>query len=62
MNALRERLTLGMRELFTWIPDDDDYEAILELTKLSAAAKGSSALHERRDYNQSFISKLIALR
>jgi len=62
MNALRERLTLAMRELFTWIPDDDDYEAILELTKLSAAAKGFSALHERRDYNQSFIGKLIALR
>ena len=63
MNALRERIAEGMRPLFTWIPDDEDYEAIFELTKLSAAAqKETSSLDRRRDYNQSFIARLLARR
>jgi 1-acyl-sn-glycerol-3-phosphate acyltransferase len=63
MNALRERIAEGMRPLFTWIPDDDDYDAIFELTKLSAAAqKETSSLDRRRDYNQSFIARLLARR
>ncbi|MCR5140539.1 MAG: 1-acyl-sn-glycerol-3-phosphate acyltransferase [Bacteroidaceae bacterium] len=63
MNALRERIAEGMRPLFTWIPDDDDYDAIFELTKLSAAAqKETSSLDRRRDYNQSFIARLLAWR
>lgn len=63
MNTLRERLTLAMRPLFTWIPDDDNYEAILELTKLCAAVqKDTSVLNNRRDYNQVLIGKLMAWR
>ena len=63
MNTLRERLTLAMRSLFTWIPDDDNYESILELTKLCAAVqKDTSVLNNRRDYNQVFIGKLMAWR
>ena len=63
MNVLRERLTLAMRPLFTWIPDDDDYEAIFELTKLCAAIQtDTSVLKNRRDYNQFLIGKLMAWR
>lgn len=63
MNTLRERLTLAMRSLFTWIPNDDNYESILELTKLCAAVqKDTSVLNNRRDYNQVFIGKLMAWR
>ena len=63
MNVLRERLTLAMRPLFTWIPDDDDYEAIFELTKLcSAIQTDTSVLKNRRDYNQVLIGKLMAWR
>ena len=63
MNDLRERLTLAMRPLFTWIPDDDDYEAMFELTKLSAARQEDvSTLGHRRDFNQAVIGKLMAWR
>lgn len=36
MQSLRETLTQRLSELITFIPDDDDYDAIWELTKLRA--------------------------
>ena len=59
MNVLRERLTLAMRPLFTWIPDDDNYEAILEQAKLSGV---EFPLREWKDFAQSRIKKLLTLR
>jgi len=64
MNALRERLTLAMRKLFTWIPDDDNYEAILEQAKLYAAPSSEAQLHLwiRKEFNQTRIDEMLKLR
>ena len=62
MNDLRERLTLAMRPLFTWIPDDDNYEAILEQAKLYAALSAPLRLWERTGFNQTRIKEMLNLR
>ena len=62
MNALREQITLGLCPLFTWIPDDDNYEAILEQAKLYAALSSPLRLWERKGFNQARIKELLKLR
>lgn len=62
MNVLRDRLTLAMRPLFTWIPDDDNYEAILEQAKLYAALSAPQCLWERKGFDQTRIREMLELR
>jgi len=62
MNALRERITEELRPLITWIPDDDNYEAILEQAKLYAALSNPYRLWERKGLNQTRIDEMLALR
>lgn len=41
MNGLRDMMKERMSELFSYVPDDDDYDAIWELTKIKAGKRGS---------------------
>ena len=58
MNGLRDLLTEGLSKQISFIPDnDEDYEAIWEMTKIKSGLKGS--LVERRDRNQKIIKEIL---
>ncbi|MGN0033217.1 MAG: 1-acyl-sn-glycerol-3-phosphate acyltransferase [Candidatus Limimorpha sp.] len=61
MNGLKTILTQRMSKLITYIPDDDDYDAIWELTKINVK-KGVESLKTRRERNNATIAKILDFR
>ncbi|MGN0087745.1 MAG: 1-acyl-sn-glycerol-3-phosphate acyltransferase [Candidatus Limimorpha sp.] len=61
MNGLKAILSEKMSKLITFIPDDEDYDAIWELTKINVK-KGNESPKERRERNNAFIAKILDLR
>ena len=58
INGLREILTERMANLISYIPDNEEnYEAIWEMTKIKSGLKGS--LEERRNRNQKIIKEIL---
>lgn len=55
---LKEMLTGRLASLISYIPDNEDYDAIWELTKMHAGLPPVS-LKRRRDRNQRFIRKYV---
>ncbi|MBO4443541.1 MAG: 1-acyl-sn-glycerol-3-phosphate acyltransferase [Bacteroidaceae bacterium] len=62
MNALRERLTAELQSLFTCLPDDEDYDALWELTQLRTAQSRPLSVRESVVFNQREASHLLDLR
>lgn len=62
INAFREHLTAAIAPLITFIPDDDDYEAIWELVKLRTSHRLPLKPRVRKRFNQEEVAKLLALR
>lgn len=62
MNALRERLTQALQDLFTWLPDDEDYDALWELTQLRTAWQRPSSAKESMTQGQREVSRLLGER
>lgn len=61
MNALREVLTERMSKLITFLPDDDDYDAIWEIVKIKARHRPAS-LAKRRDNNNKVVESVVKFR
>lgn len=59
MNALRDKLTTSLQGLFSWVPDDDDYEALWELAQLRTARFHPLSLREATVLNQREIKQLL---
>ena len=59
MNALRERLTAELQSLFTCLPDDEDYDALWELTQLRTAQSRPLSMRESVVLNQRELSLLL---
>lgn len=58
MNGLRELLTKRLSKQISYIPDNEEnYEAIWEMTKIKAGLKGS--LEERLERNQNTIKEIL---
>ena len=58
LNNLREMFTERLSSLISFIPDNEEnYEAIWEMTKIKSGLKGS--LEERRDRNQKVIKEIL---
>ena len=58
MNGLRELLTEGLSKQISYIPDnEEDYEAIWEMTKIRSGLRGSLA--ERLERNQKTIKDIL---
>ena len=58
LNNLREMFTERLSKLISYIPDNEEnYEAIWEMTKIKSGLKGS--LEERRDRNQKVIKEIL---
>lgn len=58
MNGLRDLLTERISKLISYIPDnEEDYEAIWELTKIKSPLKGS--LEQRLESNQKVIKEIL---
>jgi 1-acyl-sn-glycerol-3-phosphate acyltransferase len=62
INAFRDHLTDALKPLFTYLPDDDDYEAIWELTKLRTSHRLPMTAHKRKRYNQEEVARLLEMR
>lgn len=61
INNLRDLLRERMAELISYVPDDEDYEAIWEITKIKAGTPPLSLL-KRRDRNKKFIKQVTTFR
>lgn len=62
INAFREHLTAALKPLITYLPDDEDYEAIWELTKLRTSHRMPMTAWQRKRYNQEEVAKLLEMR
>ena len=62
INAFRERLCEALQPLITYIPDDEDYEAIWELVKLRTSHRVPLSAERRKRYNQEEVARLLVMR
>ena len=62
INLLREMLTTGMSEVITYLPDDEDYEALWELTKVRTAQSAPLSGRDRRILNRHHVDRLLRVR
>lgn len=62
INAFRNTLTDSLSPLFSYIPDDEDYEAIWELTKIFTTQRHPRTPADRKRFNQEEISSLLEMR
>lgn len=62
INLMRDRLTEGMSETITYLPDDEDYDAIWELTKVRTAQSKPLSGREKRILNRHHIGRLLRMR
>lgn len=62
INAFRERLTTALQPLFSWLPDDDRYEASWEWVKLRTAQYHPLTPYERKTLNHKIIESLLKFR
>lgn len=62
INLMRDRLTEGMSATITYLPDDEDYDAMWELTKVRTAQSAPLSGRERRILNRRHIERLLRLR
>lgn len=62
INAFRDHLTAALSPLITYIPDDQDYEAIWELVKLRTSHRLPLTSFARKRYNQEEVARLLAMR
>lgn len=61
MNQLREMLYGHISELFTFIPDDEDYDAIWEIVKMKNE-KRAGGLYNKMLRNRDTVAKVLKLR
>lgn len=61
MNNLRDVLSERMSKLITFLPDDEDYDAIWEIVKIKAHRLPSS-LAKRRDNNNKVVENVVKFR
>lgn len=61
MNNLRDVLSERMSKLITFLPDDEDYDAIWEIVKIKAHRLPSS-LAKRRDNNNKVVENVVRFR
>lgn len=59
---IQELTENAMKQLIVYIPDDDDYEAVWELAKLSSGSVPERRVRERRDANRKAAETLTRLR
>ena len=61
INLLKDQLHDEISKLFTYIPDDDDYEAIWEIVKMKNE-KRSGGLYKKMLRNRVTVDKILALK
>jgi 1-acyl-sn-glycerol-3-phosphate acyltransferase len=61
INLLKDQLHDEISKLFTYIPDDDDYEAIWEIVKMKNE-KRSGGLYKKMLRNRATVDKILAFK
>lgn len=61
INQLREMLSEGISDLFTYIPDDEDYDAIWEIVKMKNM-KRAGGLYKKMLRNRDTVAKVLKYR
>lgn len=62
MEDIRDMVGEGIRKELVHIPDDEDYDAVWELSKISSGEFSPVNIEGRFDANRSAISKILSLR
>ena len=62
INKLKTILTERIAELISFVPDDEDYDAIWEYAKINSKREKHQTLKQYRDNNKKQIAKMVELR
>lgn len=62
MNGLKAKMSEGLQKLISYVPDDDDYDAIWELTKIRSGKGTTVPIYERLVNNKCNIEETLTFK